>query len=300
MPLRSPYPHLSNAILQTAAYADVFDYPLTSGEIHRYLIGLHAPREEVERFLQESRLLSWVEPYYSLPRRENLVETRRRREGIAAGLWPQAIGYGRLIARLPFVRMVAVTGALAVNNAEEGDDIDFLIVTEPGRLWFCRGLVLLVRRLAVLQGVALCPNYLVSLRTLKFYDRTLYTAHEVTQMVPLAGLDVYDMIRRQNSWVRRFLPNASSPPVTPFTSSETISRTLGRPAWEAVLGTKPFSTVEHWEMNRKIRKLRCEQAASPESDFSADWCKGHLHRHQARTQAALAERLDRLQQNFST
>ena len=296
----TPFSVLSNAVLQTAAYADVFDYPLTSGEIHRYLIGIHAPREVVDQFLREVMLLSKVENYYSLPSREKLVDTRRRRELISAQLWPLAIDYGQVIARLPFVRMVAVTGALAVNNAELGDDIDFLIVTEPGRLWFCRGLVLLIRHLAALQGVTLCPNYLISLRTLKFIDRTLYTAHEITQMVPLAGLDVYDQIRKQNAWVGRFLPNAKSAPVTPFISSQRISGTPGRPALEAVLRTKPFSIIERWEMSRKIRKLRREQAASPESDFSADWCKGHAHRHQARTQAALDERLDRLQRKLSS
>jgi hypothetical protein len=48
-------------------------------------------------------------------------------------------------------------------------------------------------------------------------------------------------------------------------------------------------------MDRKIRKLRFEQANSPESDFSADYCKGHSQRHQAHTLAALNERMNRLQ-----
>jgi hypothetical protein len=137
------------------------------------------------------------------------------------------------------------------------------------------------------------------MRTLEFADRTLYTAHELTQMVPLAGLDVYDQIRTRNAWVGGILPNANSAPPTSFVPTRSISRTLGRPAWEALLGAKPFSTVERWEMNRKIRRLRREQAASPESDFSADWCKGHAHRHQARAQAALDERLGRLQRKLS-
>jgi hypothetical protein len=296
----NPLSELSNAILKTAAYADVFDFPMTSAEIHRYLVGLRTNHEEVERVLQEGLILSRVDHYFSLPGREYLVETRRRREQIAAKLWLRAAGYGRMIARLPFVRMVAVSGALAVNNAEESDDIDFLIVTEAGRLWFCRGLVMILRRFAALQRVTLCPNYLVSMRSLKFFDRTLYTAHEITQMVPLAGLDVYDEIRKQNAWVGRFLPNAIGAPLPPFISPPPVSRTLGQPAWETVLRTKPFSSLEHWEMNRKIRILRLEQAASPESDFSADCCKGHAHRHQALTQAALEERLDRLQRNFSS
>ncbi|RPI30744.1 MAG: hypothetical protein EHM70_13130, partial [Chloroflexota bacterium] len=107
---------LSTAILQTAAYADVFDYPLTLGEIHRYLIGVRTSKESVEQILLKSPLLSNSGDYYTLPGRESLTNIRRRRENTASRLWPLAMGYGHIIARMPFVRMLAVTGALAVNN----------------------------------------------------------------------------------------------------------------------------------------------------------------------------------------
>ncbi|MGH2582056.1 MAG: hypothetical protein ACRDFQ_04080, partial [Anaerolineales bacterium] len=38
---------LRSAVLFTLAYSDVFDYPLTVEEIHRYLIGHGARQEEV-------------------------------------------------------------------------------------------------------------------------------------------------------------------------------------------------------------------------------------------------------------
>lgn len=283
---------LNDAILQTAAYADVFDFALTGAEVHRYLIGVACTREEVDAALCTGILSRTAEGTYTLPGREMLGEVRRRREAFAAWLWPRALRVGGLIARLPFVRMVAVTGALAMNNMETGGDVDFLIVTSPGRLWFCRGLVLLAGRLGAGLGVTVCPNYLVSLQALKFPEQTLYTAHEVAQMAPLAGMEVYDRIRQQNSWAERFLPNAAGPPVG---TSHPISHSLDRPTLETVLQAAPFSALERWEMNRKVRKLRREQAGSPESDFSADVCKGHAHRHGARVRAALAERLNRLQ-----
>jgi len=62
------------------------------------------------------------------------VQTRRGWRQAAAGIWPKAVGYGQAIARLPFVQMVAVTGALAMDNADAGDDLDYFIVTESDRL----------------------------------------------------------------------------------------------------------------------------------------------------------------------
>lgn len=283
---------LQRAILQTVAYADVFDYPLTDREIHRYLIGNPSPLEGVRWFLEDTSLLSQVGGFHTFPGREALVRIRRRREGVSSRLWRHALRYGRLIAGLPFVRMVAVTGALAVNNVEPGADIDYLVVTEPGKVWSCRAMILLLARMARLQGITLCPNYLLSLHSLAFPDQNLYAAHEFAQMVPLAGLDVYERMHESNPWVASFLPNAVSAPEVPAVSVYPRTRSLERPALERLLRTSPFAMLERWEMDRKIRMLRSEQGGSPESHFSADCCKGHAHRHQEHIYGALNDRLD--------
>lgn len=283
---------LAEAILATVSYADVFDFPLTRPEIHRYLAGFRASPRAVEQALENlPRSLSRSGPYTTLHGRETLVYERLRRQQHAARLWPAARTYGGIISRLPFVRMVAVTGALAVSNVLHGADIDYLLVTRPGRVWLCRAMVLAVGRATARQGFLLCPNYLVSMRALRFPDHSLYAAHEVAQMVPLAGQAVYEEMRRENAWVDAILPNAAgAPPGTPA-SYQAIPERLRRPVLELVAGGFPFDRLEAWEQERKIRRLSREQAGSPESHFTADTCKGHLHRHQARTQAALDERL---------
>ena len=286
---------LPNAILHTAAYADVFDYPLSAAEIHHYLTGVRASREEVEQVLQNDGLLSRAGGWYTLPGREQLAATRRRREQIAARLWPQALGYGRLIAGLPFVRMLAVTGSLAMNNVENNPDIDYLVVTAGGRLWMVRAMVLAAARLAALQGVRLCPNYLVSEQALVFEEHTLYAAHELAQMIPLSGMQVYRRIASLNRWKERLLPNAEGLPPSMLDRITLPDRPVGiKPVMEAALLLPPGAWFERWEMRRKIRKLSYEQSGSPESRFGADYCKGHKDRHAGRTEQILRQRLANL------
>lgn len=282
-------PALHRALLHTATYADIFDYPLTAREIHRYLTGLRAPFEAVESALPGP--LQRVGAYYTLPGREGIVATRQRRQKIADALWPHALRFGARIARLPFVRMVAVTGSLAMDNAEEDADLDYLIVTTPGRLWLCRALVLALGRLAALQGVQLCPNYMISQRILSFSAQNIYGAHELAQMVPLAGMDVYAEIRDRNRWMDSFLPNAAGAPVNDKSHPKTASQISGDSWLEALLLTPPVAIVEKWEMDRKIRKLRRENGENPEASFSVDCCKGHSQRHGQKTTQKLENML---------
>jgi hypothetical protein len=285
---------LVHAVLQTVAYADVFDYPLTADEVHRYLIGHTASRGTVRGILSNGRLvpslLSRQGRYFTLCGREAAVDTRRQRAAVSADLWRRAVRYGRLLGNLPFVRMVAVTGALAMDNVADGD-IDYLIVTEPGRLWLCRALVVAVVRLASRRGVTLCPNYFLSERVLELEERNLFTAHEVAQMVPIFGLDRYEQFRVLNRWTEAFLPNASgSPRRLAASGSKRGLRWLELP-----LRSRMAGPLERWEMSRKIKKLSSHSAEHAEAAFDVDWCKGHFGDHGQSTLRQFEERMRALE-----
>lgn len=297
---------LATAIVQTVAYVDVFDYPLRPAEVHRYLIGMAAPRAKVEQLLANGALvprrLARHDDYLTLPGRQQIVETRRRREAIARRLWPFAIRYGRLIAALPFVRMVAVTGSLAVNNAEGEADIDYLIITANDRLWLSRAFIILIVRLAALRNVHLCPNYLLSERALLFSEQNLYTAHELAQMIPLSGQDVYGHIRHLNRWAEAWLPNAISapPPAPPISAAESAPRKPLQGILERGLGGSLGGRLEKWERERKLAKFKRQTAESRQAPgslevhFSADWCKGHFEGHAGKIMRAFDERVQHL------
>jgi hypothetical protein len=188
--------------------------------------------------------------------------------------------------------MVAVTGSLAMNNIANRADIDFMIATANGHLWTSRAFVLGIARLAALHGVRICPNYMITENAMILSDRSLYTAHELTQMVPLFGMKCYNQLRALNPWTEKFLPNANGIPHRqlpnhPMDRSYKIQAVL-----QGLLLTPPGNWFEQWEMDRKIRRLTNEQVGSGESSFSADYCKGHVHRHGHRTGQLLRKRLE--------
>jgi hypothetical protein len=337
-PFKHPYPIESGgreklntvelAILKTCAYADIFDYPLAAQEIHFYLIGMEASPETVAvtlaLTLKNSRAIrEYIEEsegYYSLKGRGAIIETRRSRSTAAARLMPKAFHYGSWIARFPFVRMVALTGALAVGNADPDADIDFLIVTENGRVWTCRALLLPLVRLAALRGDRICPNYYLSERSMKFSERDLYSAHEVAQMIPIAGMETYRRMRALNAWTLDYLPNAvgsygdvdwrleirdwGAMRASDLGGQESEGNRLdpGTEAnrhFERLFRLPLFERFERWEMERKIRKFNrtfrpAGGKAAHEAAFSADWCKGHFDGHRQRTLEAYRERIRRL------
>ena len=286
---------LERAIVQAVAYADVFDYPLTAEEVHRYLIGAPAGRGSVRTALSTPRfvpeVLSRTGRYFTLAGREATVEIRRARAASAAGYWRRAVRYGHLIGNLPFVRMVAVTGALAMDNVADGD-IDYLVITEPGRLWLCRAIVVGLVRTAALRGVELCPNYFLSERALVLDEHNLFTAHEVAQMVPLTGIETYQRMRSLNRWTDTFLPNAGGHPrrVAPVDPRPRRMRRI----LESTLRSRLASPFEHWEMARKVRKLGQRSNGHAEAAFGPDWCKGHFGDHGQQTLKRYDDRLQAL------
>lgn len=281
---------LSNAIVETVAYADIFDYPLTAMEIHRYLIGSRCSRDAVQAALENDATLdarlARTDDLYTLIGREAIVTTRQQRQRLSDRCWPRARRYGRMIASLPFVKMVAVTGELAMDNVRERSDIDYFIVTEHRRLWLCRLFAIGVVHFAARFGDTVCPNYLLSERALELSERDLYSAHEVVQMIPLSGVDTYARFRQMNRWVYDFLPNAVGAPRQLRTTPQ--ARPV-RALAERALRTRAGALLEGWESGRKMRKLAATALHHHEASFSPDWCKGHVHDHSRLILAAFEE-----------
>lgn len=110
------------------------------------------------------------------------------------------------------------------------------------------------------KGITLRPNYLLAERALASKTQTFYDAHEIAQMVPIAGLEIYKTFRQKNSWTADFLPNASGAPA----HGRHTYHTGRHPFLEAALRSHLGQLLEHHDQNgaaqwlpRHCRRFRC-------------------------------------------
>jgi hypothetical protein len=287
---------LKQAILEALAYSDIFEYPLKLDELHRYL-PVHAEMEQLSATLESSKeQVGEKDGFYYLAGREDTVKIRKGREARSHKLLPIALKYGRILGSLPFVRMVALTGSLAVMNISKNADFDYLIVTVPGRVWTARAFALLFNRVTKLFGHTLCPNLIVAETMLGWPLHDLYSARELCQMIPVTGMDVYQKLMITNDWAKEFLPNA-------FLESDGLPSRLQKltPPGTRVFAYQSFleflmhgelgDRFEQWEMTRKIARFSKQAGFGEETVFSANVCQGNFHHHRKWTREAFEQKL---------
>jgi hypothetical protein len=280
---------LERAILEALVYSDIFDYPLRIEELFKYL-SVPIVRSDLNSYLNGySGMVEFHDGYYHLKGRENLINQRKNREIASRHLLNRAIWFGRILGSLPFIRMVALTGSLALQNCDETADIDYLLVTAHGRVWTARAFALLFGRITALFGNVICPNLIISDQALEWQQQDAYSAHELCQMIPISGRKDYLRLRQINSWTNKFLPNAQ-------TSCEL--RTTGVSGHsklqfllELPLLSKIGDKFEAWEMNRKINRLTKQAGYGPETKFNQDICQGNFNQHGLHTKMAYQRRL---------
>lgn len=212
---------MEKAILKTLAYADIFDYPLKVWEIHKWIIQKSLTLRQVEKVLKAESLKFKVQNYkglYFLSGRRNIVTKRFAREKQSLKYFEQARFVARILCILPGIKLIGVSGNLAMMNAEKKDDVDLFIITAKKRLWITRLVVLgilgaLGRRRKRGEGKKtvggkFCANLFIEEDQIEQINKDIYTAHEVLQMKVLYERDnMYRKFLEANVWVFGFLPN---------------------------------------------------------------------------------------------
>lgn len=119
--------------------------------------------------------------------------------------------YMRLLQRCPFVRFAAVCNNVAMDNVNEGSDVDLFFVMKKGRLFTGRFLVTLllhvlgVRRHGDKISGRFCLSFFVDEDALLFSDIAIkddyYLAHWCKTMIPFIDRGVGERIEAENSWI---------------------------------------------------------------------------------------------------
>lgn len=211
---------LKNAIIKTLSYSDIFDYPLTLSEIRKYLIGYSLNRHlQLEKTIKSFSFINFKKGFYYFTGRQKIIELRIEKEKISRQKIKIARKIACLLFKIPTVKMIAITGNLALLSSDKKDDIDFLIITRKNRIWTTRFLCVLYLKIIgayrkpkqnqvtdkICLNMFLDEDHL----SLPVNEQDLYSAHEIIQMKPLFTSPRYEnIILKNNLWVKKFLPNA--------------------------------------------------------------------------------------------
>lgn len=212
---------LNKNILATVIYYDGLDYPLTAFEVWKNLIrtdyynqgevAIEASLIEVMRNLDSQELFAFIRQqngFYFLKGREDLVSSRISNGKISNGKMKRLRLVVWMLRFVPFVKMIGVTGRLAMKNASLKSDWDLLVVLKHGKIWTGRTLVTMVvhllgkRRYANKISNRVCLNYFVTDETLEVITKDLYSANEYMFLFPLYGWETYQRFQIKNHWIK--------------------------------------------------------------------------------------------------
>lgn len=196
-------------------YHDIFDYPLSVKEIIRWRVG----KKGLSIFKKTKEILNKNGLYY-LKGRKSILYKRTLRQRISNRKIEIAKKNATILAKFPTILGVFITGALAMNNAEEESDIDLMILTKRNCLWATRLLTYLVLRIMnygvrkpgdINQKDKLCLNIWLDELALSWdkKDRNIYSAHEIAQVNPIVDKkNIYQRFLEKNSWILDYWPSA--------------------------------------------------------------------------------------------
>ena len=267
--LKKVITRVDEQILRTLLYFDIFNYPLKSQEVFKFL-GIPA----LDKSIVTSRLSSLTDQkivfqfgeLFSLKNDDALIDRRLKGNREADKFLILAQKKASFISKFPFVRAVLASGSLSKGYMDEGSDLDFFIITAPNRLWIARTLLVLYKRIFLANSHKhFCVNYFIDEKHLEIEEKNLFTATELATIIPLYGSKQYENLQEVNSWLAEFFPN-----YTPRSTSDVPSLKLSWPkkVFEGLISLCFANKVEKYLQNAtRARWKRLYEKSYSASDF---------------------------------
>lgn len=196
--------------LKTILYFSIFKYPITLNEIYKFSNGtsLKAIEEELEMLLRKGVIYKH-DIFYSTSKDKHLVDRRLKGNKMAKKMMPKARRMAKFIAKFPYVKSVCISGSLSKGYYDtKNGDIDFFIITKDNRLWVSRTLLILFKKVFLLNSKKyFCINYFLGNEHLEISEKNRFTATEMVTLIPMYGKETYNKFMEQNQWPKNYYPN---------------------------------------------------------------------------------------------
>ena len=196
-------------LLKPILYFSLFKYPLTEEEIFNF--SKAESKEQIKLDLIElvnDDIIYKIDDFYLTENNETLIKRRLEGNKMAKNIYQKALTVSRLISKFPYVECVGISGSLSKGYYDDDGDIDFFIITSPKRLWIARTFLILYKKIFLLNSRKyFCVNYFISSNALEIEEKNIFTATELTTLLPMFGNGSFHKFYEKNKWVENYLPN---------------------------------------------------------------------------------------------
>jgi len=231
--------------IEVLAYFDIFNHPLTKVEIK------NLTNKDCDRLIK-ANVLHEFKGYYSLNKNvKELVVERLKKEKEAEKYIRKLPFFVSLISYFPFVRGIAISGSLSKGVMYSDGDIDYFIVTAANRLWICRSFLVLFKKVFLLNSKKyFCVNYFVDENNLEIPDRNMFTAVEISYLIPVYNNQVMNQLLQKNSWTKDYFSDFQHPFTFPL---KTNSRKR-KNGLEIIIHDSIANKLDLWLMKKTFKR----------------------------------------------
>lgn len=247
-----------SAIFQTLFYARTFQQELTVSQLWQRLLlgGIRLTKKEftaqLQQMLAQGILLQKANRIFYFPREKSANNAKVWQEKYSL-----AQKAAQKVQRLPFVLAVGLTGSLAATNCQVDDDLDFLIITAPKRVYWARFFCYLLAWLKHKKhhwykiNNSWCFNIFLSADQLQIPSakKTLYGAYQLKMLLPLVDpQNLFKQLWAQNLWLDDFFnQKVAQVPIVDFNA-----KTAKLGDWSEVLMRKMQFNYMRGKITREI------------------------------------------------
>lgn len=252
-------------ILRMLLYFDIFHYPLNKSE----LLMVMECEEELNEVLDElkgSGIVDQKNEWFFISGRK--YNKRIAEQSNSDHAFVKAKKYASLINQFPFVRGVYISGSLSKDWADETTDVDYFIITEPQRLWICRTLLILYKKIFLLNSRKyFCLNYFIDTSHLEIQEKNIFTATEINFLKPVINEHLYEQFLLANTWTRKYYSQNLLDPSNIIPSKKGIFKGMG----EAILKGKIGEWLDIWSMKKTLNFWKQKFPEMSNDDFEINF-----------------------------